>query len=119
MSSKRSNVKILQYLKNYITVDGPVFEGAPQRQRIETNIVNVPGNSLTADRYYGPGLTREQLRRKVMSSDAESVINVKIGFNGIEWVQVSNNGDALAQLYHIRRSEFIGELWLTGQNDLN
>ena len=91
--------------------------GITFQQRAETELVDDSGNALASFSDKCQGLWLEQ-RIAAMAGHFQAVTDISGSFLRRECFQNLHHGDALQQLRQLWLSEFLPELRLTGQNDL-
>ena len=92
-------IQVVNHFLNYVVVDIPFSEGAPERQGVETKIVDVPWNPFAVymDQVCSPGSKQGGL--KTESRDLEPMENIPVGFLRGKRIEPSKNGNALAKLH--------------------
>ena len=88
------------------------------RERVKAKIVDVARDALAPRRDQRPSLWFEQ-GPALMPGHLQPMVDIAVDLFGAEWLETSQDGDALPELGEVGPGQLLGQLGLTREHDLH
>src|ERR1700761_8063216 len=104
---------------NDFAIDGLSLQCVCQRERVETEVVDITRNAVTRMIDECHRIPGEQRSVRCISCYPETVVHVTLRVFAGEGCQFAEDRDSLPWLFKIRRGDFFRQLQLPGKNNLD